>query len=204
MPAGEGALKLDRRGFIKLSGAGLAATSIGALGFGPAGEALAASVRPFKLARATETRNTCTYCAVACGILIYSTGDRAKNAKASIIHIEGDPDHPVNRGTLCPKGAALLDVVHAPTRVQYPMVRAPGSNEFRRITWDDALDRIARLMKEDRDKNFIAKNAAGTTVNRWISTGMLAASATSNETAFLTWKVARSFGMVVFDNQARV
>lgn len=197
-------MELDRRSFIKLSGAGLAATSIGALGFGAAGEALAASVRPFKLARATETRNTCTYCAVACGILIYSTGDRAKNAKASIIHIEGDPDHPVNRGTLCPKGAALLDVVHAPTRVQYPMVRAPGSNEFKRITWDDALDRIARLMKEDRDKNFVAKNAAGATVNRWTSTGMLAASVTSNETAFLTWKVARSFGMVVFDNQARV
>jgi formate dehydrogenase major subunit len=197
-------VELDRRSFIVLSGAGLAATSIGALGFGPAGEALAAAVRPFKLTRTTETRNTCTYCAVACGILIYSTGDGAKNAKASIIHIEGDPDHPVNRGTLCPKGAALLDVVHAPTRVQYPMVRAPGSNEFKRITWDDALDRIAGLMKEDRDRNFIAKNAAGVTVNRWISTGMLAASATSNETAFLTWKVARAFGMVVFDNQARV
>jgi formate dehydrogenase major subunit len=84
------------------------------------------------------------------------------------------------------------------------MYRAPGSAEFKRITWDDALERIARLMKEDRDKNFIARNAAGTTVNRWISTGMLAASATSNETAFLTWKVARAFGMVVFDNQARV
>ena len=197
-------MELSRRGFISLSGATLAASSIGALGFGAAGEALAASVRPFKLARTTETRNTCTYCAVACGILIYSTGDRAKNAKASIIHIEGDPDHPVNRGTLCPKGAALLDVVHSPTRVKYPMVRAPGTNEFKRITWDDALDRIARLMKEDRDKNFVAKNAAGTTVNRWTTTGMLAASATSNETAFLTWKVARSFGMVVFDNQARV
>jgi len=197
-------MELSRRGFIGLSGATLAATSIGALGFGAAGEALAASVRPFKLAQATETRNTCTYCAVACGILIYSTGDRAKNAKASIIHIEGDPDHPVNRGTLCPKGAALLDVVHAPTRVKYPMYRAPGTNEFKRITWDDALDRIAKLMKDDRDKNFVAKNAAGTTVNRWLTTGMLAASATSNETAFLTWKVVRSFGMVVFDNQARV
>jgi formate dehydrogenase major subunit len=201
---GEAAMDINRRGFVKLSGASLAVSSIGALGFGTSGEALAASVRPFKLARATETRNTCTYCAVACGILIYSSGDGAKNSKGSIIHIEGDPDHPVNRGTLCPKGAALLDVVHAPTRVKYPMVRAPGSNEFRRISWDDALDRIARLMKDDRDKNFIARNAAGTTVNRWTSTGMLAASASSNETALLTWKVVRSFGMVVFDNQARV
>jgi formate dehydrogenase major subunit len=197
-------MELSRRGFVRLSGATIAASSIGALGFGAAGEALAASVRAFKLARTTETRNTCTYCAVACGILIYSLGDRAKNARSSIIHIEGDPDHPVNRGTLCPKGAALLDVVHAPTRVQYPMYRAPGSDQFRRITWDDALNRIARLMKDDRDKNFIAKNGAGTTVNRWVSTGILAASATSNETAFLTWKVVRSFGMVVFDNQARV
>jgi formate dehydrogenase major subunit len=197
-------MDLSRRGFITLSGATLAASSVGALGFGTDGEALAASVRPFKLARTTETRNTCTYCAVACGILIYSLGDRAKNARSSIIHIEGDPDHPVNRGTLCPKGAALLDVVHAPTRVMYPMYRAAGSSEFKRITWDDALDRITKLMKEDRDKNFIAKNASGTTVNRWTSIGMLAASATSNETAFLTWKVVRSFGMVVFDNQARV
>ena len=197
-------MELSRRGFIKLSGAALAASSIGALGFGAAGEALAASVRPYKLTATTETRNTCTYCAVACGILIYSQGDRAKNALSNIIHIEGDPDHPVNRGTLCPKGSALLDMVHAPTRVQYPMYRAPNSDQFQRVTWDFALDRIARLMKDDRDKNFIAKNAAGTTVNRWISTGMLAASATSNETAWLTWKVARSFGMVVFDNQARV
>jgi len=197
-------MELSRRGLMRLSGAALAASSIGALGFGAAGEALAASVRPFKLARATETRNTCTYCSVSCGILIYSTGDRAKNAKGSITHIEGDPDHPVNRGTLCPKGAALLDVVHAPTRVKYPMYRAPGSSEFKRISWDDALDRIARLMKDDRDKNFIAKNASGATVNRWTSTGMLAASASSNETALMTWKVARSFGMVVFDNQARV
>src|SRR5215475_13712106 len=132
-------MELGRRGFMSISGATLAASSIGALGFGAAGEALAASVRPFKLTRTTETRNTCTYCAVACGILIYSTGDRAKNARPSIIHIEGDPDHPVNRGTLCPKGAALLDVVHSPTRVKYPMYRAPGSNEFKRITWDDAL-----------------------------------------------------------------
>jgi formate dehydrogenase major subunit len=161
-------------------------------------------VRPFKLAAAAETRNTCTYCSVACGILIYSLGDRAKNATSNIMHIEGDPDHPVNRGTLCPKGAALLDVVHAPTRLQAPRYRAPGSAEFKQVSWDFALNRIAELMKEDRDANFIAKNAAGTTVNRWLTTGMLAASASSSETAYLTWKVARSFGMLVFDNQARV
>jgi formate dehydrogenase major subunit len=197
-------MELTRRGFIKISTAGLAASSIGALGFGYTGEALAAAVRPFKLTAATETRNTCTYCSVACGILIYSLGDRAKNAVSDVIHIEGDPDHPVNRGTLCPKGSALLDIVHAPTRLKVPKYRAPGTSEFKEVSWDFALDRIAKLMKEDRDKNFIAKNKDGATVNRWTTTGMLAASASSSETSFLTWKVARSLGMVVFDNQARV
>lgn len=197
-------MKISRRSFIKLTGASLAASTLDALGFGFAGQALAALVRPFKLTAATETRNTCTYCSVACGILIYSLGDRAKNATSDIIHIEGDPDHPVNRGTLCPKGSALLDVVHAPTRLKTPRYRAPGSSDFKEVTWDFALDRIAKLMKDDRDKNFIAKNAQGTTVNRWLTTGMLAASASSSETAYLTWKVARSFGMLVFDNQARV
>ena len=197
-------MNLTRRGFIKFTGAGLAASSLGVMGFGSAGEALAAAVRPFKLAATTETRNTCTYCSVACGILIYSMGDRAKNARSNIIHIEGDPDHPVNRGTLCPKGSALLDIVHAPTRLKTPRYRAPGTSAFKDVSWDFALDRIARLMKDDRDKNFIAKNSSGVTVNRWTSTGMLAASASSSETAYVTWKVARSLGMVVFDNQARV
>ena len=123
-------MELSRRGFIKITAAGLAASSLGALGFGGAGEALAASVRPFKLTAATETRNTCTYCSVACGILIYSLGDRAKNAVSDIIHIEGDPDHPVNRGTLCPKGSALLDIVHAPTRLKVPKYRAPGDKRI--------------------------------------------------------------------------
>jgi formate dehydrogenase major subunit len=197
-------MKLNRRSFIKLTSAGLAASSVGVLGFGQSGSALAASIRPFKLTATAETRNTCTYCSVACGILIYTMGDRAKNARANIIHIEGDPDHPVNRGTLCPKGSALLDVVHAPTRLKSPRYRAPGGGDFKEVSWDFALDRIARLMKEDRDRNFITKDAAGTPVNRWTSTGMLAASASSTETAYLTWKVARSLGMVVFDNQARV
>lgn len=197
-------MELNRRGFVKLTGAGLAMSTLAALGFRSAGEALAASVRPFKLAATTETRNTCTYCSVACGILIYSLGDRAKNARSDIIHIEGDPDHPVNRGTLCPKGSALLDIVHAPTRLKFPKYRAPGSKEFKQVTWDFALGRIATLMKQDRDANFVARNTAGTTVNRWLTTGMLAASASSTETSFLTWKVARSFGMLVFDNQARV
>jgi formate dehydrogenase major subunit len=110
----------------------------------------------------------------------------------------------VNRGTLCPKGAALLDFVHAPGRLKVPEVREPGSNQWKRISWEEAAERIARHMKNDRDKTFIEKNAAGVTVNRWLSTGFLAASASSNESGYLTVKVLRALGMTAIDNQARV
>jgi len=166
---------------------------------------LAAGVRPYRLEKATETRNACPYCAVACGVLIYSMADgTSKDAKPKVVHIEGDPDHPVNRGTLCPKGAGLIDFIHSDTRLKYPEYRAPGSNKWERITWDDALDRIAGLLKKDRDANFVAKTDAGLTVNRWLTTGMLAASASSNEVGYLTHKVARTLGLLAFDNQARV
>jgi formate dehydrogenase major subunit len=194
--------EVTRRQFLKITGASLVGSSLGLMGFSP-GVALA-EVRQFKLTRATETRNTCPYCSVACGVLMYGLGDGAKNAKSSIFHIEGDPDHPVNRGTLCPKGAGLIDFVHSSSRLTHPEYRAPGSDEWQRISWDDALSRIAKLMKKDRDENFVAKNADGLTVNRWLTTGMLAASASSNEVGYLTHKVVRSLGMLAFDNQARV
>jgi formate dehydrogenase major subunit len=193
---------ITRRQFLAVTGASLAGSSLALMGFSPA--VALAEVREFKLTRTTEVRNTCPYCAVACGVLMYALGDGAKNVKSSIIHIEGDPDHPVNRGTLCPKGAALIDFIHSPSRLQFPEYRAPGSDHWKRISWDEALSRIARLMKDDRDANFIAKNAAGTTVNRWVSVAMLAASASSNEVAYITQKVVRSLGMLAFDNQARV
>jgi len=197
-------IAVSRRQFLVGAGAGMAGTTLGALGFGDVESAYAQAIRPYKLARTTETRNTCTYCSVACGIIMYSKGDLSKGDKAEIIHIEGDPDHPTNRGTLCPKGAALLDFVRSGTRLKYPMVRKPGSDKFERVSWDQVLDRIARLMKDDRDKNIVVKNNDGVTVNRWTTTGFLAASATTNETAWATYKVVRSAGIVAFDNQARV
>ncbi len=195
-------MKLNRRQFFKVCTAGVGSSSLAMLGFAP-GTALA-EVREFKLSRATETRSTCPYCSVSCGLLMYSLGDKAKNAKAEIIHIEGDPDHPVSRGTLCPKGAGLLDYVHSENRLKYPEYRAAGSNEWKRISWDEAFTRIAKHMKADRDANFIAKNAEGQTVNRWLSTGFLASSAASNETCYLSSKIARSLGLVTLDTQARI
>ncbi len=195
-------MKITRRQFFKLSAATLGSSSIAVMGFMP-GEALA-EVRQFKLARTTETRNTCPYCSVACGLIMYSIGDKAKNAKSEIIHIEGDPDHPVSRGSLCPKGAGLLEFVHSKSRITFPEYRAPGSNEWKRVSWEWATERIAKLMKEDRDQHFIAKNDKGQTVNRWNTVGFLAASASSNEAGYLTHKVVRSLGIVALDNQARV
>jgi formate dehydrogenase major subunit len=195
-------MNVTRRGFLKLTASGIGATSIAALGFSPR-QALA-DVRLFKLTHTTETRNTCPYCSVGCGVILYGLGDRSKNARTDIIHVEGDPDHPVNRGTLCPKGASLLDFVHSPTRLRFPEYRAPGSSEWKRVSWDFALERIARLMKEDRDKNFVARNAKGQTVNRWPTTAFLAASASSNESGYIFHKVIRALGGVAFDNQARV
>ena len=193
---------MTRRQFLKVTGASLAGSSLALMGFSPS--VALAEVREFKLARATETRNTCPYCSVACGLLMYSLGDKAKNVHSSIMHIEGDPDHPVNRGTLCPKGAALLDFVNSPNRLKYPEYRAPGADKWERISWDDAFTRIAKLLKQDRDTNFVAKTADGKTVNRWTTTGFLGASASSNEAGYITHKVIRSLGALGFDNQARV
>lgn len=197
-------MELSRRAFLRTAGAGLAGTSLGALGFDAVEAAQIAHVKPFRLANTAETRNTCTYCSVACGIILFSKGDLRKGEKADITHIEGDSDHPTNRGTLCPKGAALLDIVKSESRLTQPMVRKPGSDKFEPIAWGEALDKIARAMKDDRDKNFVASNKDGVPVNRWTTTGFLAASATTNETAWCTYKVVRSAGMLVFDNQARV
>lgn len=195
-------MDMNRRQFFKACSGGLGASSLAIMGFSP--HDVLAETRSFKLARTTETRNTCPYCSVGCGVLMYSLGDKAKNVVSDIVHIEGDPDHPVNRGTLCPKGAGLLDFVHSPNRLKYPEIREAGATEWKRVSWDEAMGRVAKLMKDDRDANFQEKNADGLTVNRWLSTGMLAASASSNESGYLTHKVMRGLGMLVFDNQARV
>lgn len=102
------------------------------------------------------------------------------------------------------EGAGLIDFIHSESRLQYPEYRAPGSNVWQRLGWDEAFTRIARLIKQDRDAHFIATNAQGVTVNRWLSTGMLCASASSNETGYLTQKFSRALGMLAVDNQARV
>lgn len=195
-------MNMNRRQFFKVCSAGLTGSSIAVMGFSPT--AALAEVRTFKLARATETRNICPYCSVSCGVLIYSTGDKSKNSQSEIIHIEGDPDNPVNRGTLCPKGAGLRDMIQSKDRLKWPEVREAGASEWKRISWNEALDRIAAHMKADRDANFIAQNADGLTVNRWPTMGALVSSASSNEAGYLTVKTLRGLGVTALDTQARI
>jgi formate dehydrogenase major subunit len=195
-------MDMNRRDFLRVSGAGLVGSSLVALGFSPT--AALAETRNFKLARTTETRSTCPYCSVSCGLILYTLGDKSKNVKSTIVHVEGDPDNPVNRGTLCPKGAGVMDMIQSKDRITFPQVREPGTNEWKRISWDEAMTRVAKHMKADRDANFIAKNDKGTTVNRWNTTGFLISSASSNESGYISVKVARSLGIVTLDTQARI
>jgi len=197
-------MELSRRHFLVGAGAGLAGTTLGALGFGETEAAHAASIKPFRLAQTKEARSTCPYCAVSCGMVIYSAQSKAEKGKMEVVHIEGDADNPVNRGTLCPKGAAAIDYIRSETRVKYPMHRKAGTNKFERVSWDFAMDRIAKMMKDDRDANFIEKNNAGVTVNRWTTMAFLSGSSCTNETGWLTWKVARGLGMLQIENQARI
>jgi formate dehydrogenase major subunit len=197
-------IEVSRRHFMKLAGAGAAGSAIAAFGFNEAEAQLAAYVRPFKLVNTKEARTICPYCAVSCGMILFGRPNPASNGKLEVTHLEGDADHPVNRGTLCPKGAAAIDYIRSKTRVQHPMHRKPGSDKFEQVTWDFAMDRIAKLMKEDRDANWIDKNNDGVTVNRWTTMAFLSGSSLTNEGGWATYKVARGLGMLQIENQARI
>jgi formate dehydrogenase major subunit len=198
-------MKVSRRQFFRICAGGMTGSSLAMLGYAPS--AAGADVRGYKLARTTEHKSTCPYCSVSCGMLMYTLGDKSKNVKTSIIHVEGDPDHPVNRGTLCPKGAGVMDMIQSPNRVKHPQVREAGSNEWKTISWDEALTRVAKHMKADRDANLVKtveKDGKTITVNRWNTTAFLVSSASSNESGYLSVKVARGLGMVALDTQARI
>jgi formate dehydrogenase major subunit len=191
---------MKRRTFLK----GTAATVGGALALGYDLKQARAELREFKISRTTETRSTCPYCAVSCGVIIHTLGDKAKNVKPSVVHVEGDPDHPINRGTLCPKGSTLRDDINNPTRILSPKVRRPGSDHWEDISWDDAIAGIARHIKTTRDRTFVAKNAKGQTVNRTPGIAMIGGCTDTNEFNFLQWKFITALGIPYRDSQARV
>lgn len=190
-------MQLERRTFLKGMG--------GALGLGLFDlTAARAEVRELKISRTSETRSTCPYCSVSCGVIIHTLGDRAKNVTPAVVHVEGDPDHPINRGTLCPKGISLKQDIHHEGRLKTPKVRRPGADRWEDVSWDEAIAGIARHIKDTRDRTFVAKNAKGETVNRTPGIGLIGGCTDTNELNFLQWKFGAGLGVTYRDTQARV
>jgi formate dehydrogenase major subunit len=189
---------LTRRTFLRVAAAGALASPLG-FDLAPA----VAQARRFKIARTTETRSICPYCSVSCGVIVHTRGD-GKNTQRQIVHVEGDPDHPVNQGTLCPKGATLKHYIDNDRRLTRVLHRRPGGTGWEPMAWDEAIDRIARLIKKTRDATFIARDAQGRTVNRLESIAAIGGCTDTNEFNWLFQKTTRSFGVVHLEQQSRI
>lgn len=186
----------SRRRFIQ-SGAALTA-------FGFDLRPAQAAVRELKISRTRQTHSVCPYCAVGCSVVIHTLGDNARNVKPAVVHIEGDSESPINRGTLCPKGISLKEFVNSPRRLTRPLYRAPGANDWTPISWDDALDKMARAIKKSRDAGFEVHDDKGRTVNRTTNIAMIGGCTDTNEVNFLLSKFRFGLGILPYENQARL
>jgi len=193
-------MSISRRAFLQTSLAGGAALT--AFGFDVA--PLSAQAKTLKISRTSETRSTCPYCSVSCGVIIHTLGDKAKNVVPQVVHVEGDPDHPINSGTLCPKGASLEQEIANARRLTKPQVRRPGSDHWEDIGWDQALDEISQRIKSTRDATFVEKDGRGRVVNRCEGIAWNGGCTDTNEFNFLVVKTMRSLGVCYLENQARV
>lgn len=193
-------MDISRRVFIQTTIAGGAAVS--AFGFDVT--PVYAQAKTLKIARTSETRSTCPYCSVSCGVIIHTLGDKAKNAIPQVVHVEGDPDHPINRGTLCPKGSSLQQDILNDRRLLKPQVRRPGSDRWEDISWDQAIDEIGRRVKKTRDDTFTERDARGRLVNRCEGIAFTGGCTDTNEFNYLVVKTMRSLGVCYLENQARV
>jgi formate dehydrogenase major subunit len=195
-------IEVSRRQFLQgsIGGAG----ALGLAGFGFDAASAAAEVRELKIQNATETRTVCPYCAVGCSMIAYTIGGHSLNTEPVLVHIEGDPDSPINGGTLCPKGASTLQLALNRRRPEHPMYRAPGGDEWTRISWSDAMAKMARWVKDSRDASFTETDDAGNTVNRQTGFAFLGGATISNEEGYLTAKLMRALGTVYLEQQARV
>jgi formate dehydrogenase major subunit len=191
-------MDFSRRTFLKVTSVG------GAVALGFDLSKAHAEMRQLKISRTTETRSICPYCAVSCGVIIHTLGDKSKNATASVVHVEGDPDHPISRGALCPKGITLKDDISHKGRLTKPKVRRPGSDHWEDISWDEAISKIARNIKTTRDRCFVATNAKGQVVNRNPGMAIIGGCTDTNEFNFLQWKAITAWGVPYRDTQARV
>ncbi len=191
-------MNVSRRDFFKITGASAAGAAV--LGLGLNLKPFKSHAQTLKLRYAKETTSICCYCAVGCGV-ICSTGEAGAG---KIINIEGDPDHPVNEGALCSKGAALSQLANNDNRIVSPMYRAPYSTSWQKVSWDWVLSTIAKRVKETRDSSFEQKNAEGQVVNRTTAIANVGSSALDNEECWLIQALMRSLGLVYIEHQARI
>lgn len=189
---------VTRRTILK-TGAGVLTTAFG-FDLRPA----AAAVRELKIARTTQTHSICPYCAVGCSVIIHTLGDKAHNVKPTVVHIEGDPNSPVNRGALCSKGIALKELVVNDRRLTKPKYRAAGAKEWQEIEWEEAIPRMARLIKDSRDRGFQQRDEQGRVVNRLANTAIIGGCTDTNEINFLLSRLRFSLGVLTYENQARL
>ena len=191
-------MNVNRRDFLKITGTSAAGAAI--LGLGLNLKPIKSHAQSLKINHCKETTSICCYCAVGCGV-ICSTG-RAGAGK--IINIEGDPDHPVNEGALCAKGAGLGQLANNDSRITTPMYRAPYSSRWRNVSWDWALSNIAKRVKKSRDASFEHKNNKGQVVNRTMGIASVGSAALDNEECWLIQALMRSLGLVYIEHQARI
>ena len=191
-------MNLNRRDFLKITGASTAGAAI--LGLGLDLKPIKSHAQTLKIRYAKETTSICCYCAVGCGV-ICSTGEAGAG---KIINIEGDPDHPVNEGALCSKGASMSQLVNNDARITAPMYRAPNSTKWQKVSWDWALWTIAKRIKKSRDASFEQKNAKGQVVNRTNGIASVGSAALDNEECWLIQALMRSLGLVYIEHQARI
>ena len=195
-------MEITRRSFVKL--ASVAAASLAAApvfsGLGRASVAPAQNqAKTLDPKWSKQTTSICAFCAVGCGLLV-NTSLETKRA----INVEGDPDHPINEGALCAKGAATIQMTENPNRTTKCLHREPFSDKFVEKDWDWCKKRIARLIKDSRDKSFEEKNAAGQVVNRTMGIASLGSAALDNEECYAMHCFMRSLGLVYVEHQARI
>ena len=193
--------QVTRRDFLKAGAAGAgAAVGITTLGFDTA--AAVEVKQGFRIQGAKVAHSVCPYCAVGCSMLAYTRQDASGATR--IVQIEGDPDSPVNEGRLCPKGATAMQLAVSSRRVEKPRYRAPGSDTWQEITWDQMLDRLAQRIKESRDATFVTQDSEGRTVNRCEGVAFAGGAAFSSEEGYFATKLMRTLGVVHIEQQARV
>lgn len=154
------------------------------------------------IAGAKESHSVCPYCAVGCSLVAYTA--QAADGSTRLLQIEGDPDSPVNEGRLCPKGATAMQLAVSSRRVEQPLYRAPGSDHWQEMAWDEFLDRLAQRIKESRDATFVTEDANGNTVNRCEGIAFAGGAAFSSEEGYFAVRVMRTLGLIHVEQQARV